>query len=345
MEAFAIIFVILIVIVISSKFINANLSRIVKLGNDLLDVDELTIKRFMHSLQASRAQKLINSFDPKKGEDSQKFINFLVFYLLGNIKIDEFISLAQKIKNKGYDYEISHEDFAEMAGYFKTSDIDKIAFDKAKKYEDMVSSYRFILVFGGARLRSAEDFSKNNNDDLSENDLGISDLQNESSITSIYRREPRLMFNETWRRVGWIIATKFNDKFHLVRLDIVPNTELSIRFYEKFFELPESDYFVFLSEEVVLTDEEESNLPETCTIKIFDPKKNILFKSKVVTKYVEVDLIFMLSNDDNQSIKLLNILKSNVALLFEITDNNNVLIRFELDSNRSTSAAIASILE
>ncbi|GAC28605.1 hypothetical protein [Brumicola pallidula] len=345
MEAFALVVVILIIIVIASKLMNSDLSRIVKLGSDLLELDESTTKRFLHSLNASRAQRLLNSFDPQKGADSQKFIKFLVFYLLGSLRLNEFITLVLKIKKKGYDYKLSHDDFTYIAGHFKASDLEKFPFEKAKEYEDMVLSDRFTLMLGGAKLRSAADSLKNNNDDFSENDIGISDLKNETSITGIYRRERRLTFSETWQRVEWIIATKFNGKFHLINLDIVPDTELSANFYEKFFTLPKSDYFVFLSEEIVLTDDEEASLPETCTIRIFDPDKNIVFKSKVVPRYVDVDvnLIFMLSNSDSEFTKLLKILKSNISLVFEITDDENVLIRFELDGKRNASAAICSI--
>jgi hypothetical protein len=345
MEVFAVVVVILIIIIITSKLMTSDLSRIVKLGSDLLGLDASTTKRFLHSLNASRAQKLIDSFDPKKGSDNQRFINFFVLYLLGSLRLNEFIILLLKIKEKGYDYKLSQEDFADMAGYFKTNDLEKFAFEKSKEYEDMVLSDRFTLVLGGAKLRSAEDSSKNSNDDFSEYDLGISDLKNDSSITGIFRREPRLMFSETWQRVGWTIATKFNDKFHLINLDIVPNTELSANFYEEFFILPETESFVFLSEEIVLTDEEEANLSEKCTIRIFDPDNNVVFKSKVVTRYVDVDMIFMLSNNECQLIKLLKILESNISLFFEITDDENVLIKFQLDEKRSTSAAISCISE
>lgn len=343
MDAFAVIVFILIIVVVASKLMTSDLSHIVKLGDKLLGLEESTSKRFLHSLDASKAQHLINCFNPQKGGDSQKFISFMVFYLLGSIRLNDFILLVTEIKKKGYDYKLSHEEFIEIAGYFKTGNLEKFSFEKAKAYEEFVLSNRFTLVLGGAKLRATEESSKNASDKFSEHDLGISDLNNGTSITGIYRREPRLNFSETWRRVGWSIATKFNDKFHLMSLDIVPNTDLSTKFYNEIFTLPESDYFVFLSEEIVLTEAEEACLPVVCTFRVFDSDRSVVFKSKVAVRYADCDLIFMLSNNESQSTRLLNILKSSVTVFFEIRDDENVLVTFELDKSRNASAAISSI--
>lgn len=343
MDTFVVVVFIIVILVIASKLITSDLSHIIKLSNELLGLDESTSKRFLHSLNASTAQNLINSFNPKKGADSQKFINFMIFYLLGSIKLNDFILLVIEIKKKGYDYKLSHQDFVEFASFFKTSNLDELAFERAKAYEDFVLSNRFTLVLGGAKLRTNEESSKNARDCFSENDLGISDLKNDTSITGIYRRESRLMLSETWQRVGWSIATKFNDKLHLVNLEIAPSTEIFKAFYEDFFTLPDSDYYVFISEEMILTDDEEASLPEECIIRIFDRDKNIVYKTKAAIRYTVDDLTFMLSNNNSQLNKLLKILKSSHTLFFEIRDNENLLMKFELDENRSASAAISSI--
>lgn len=343
MDVFVVIVFIVIIAVVVSKLITSDLRHIVNLGANLLELDESTSKRFLHSLHAAKAQHLINSFNPQKGGDIQKFISFMVFYLLGSLRLNDFILLVTEIRKKGYDYKLSHEDFIEIAGYFKNSNLADFSLKKAKEYEEFVLSDRFTLVLGGAKLRDAGETSKSSNDELSEYDLGISDLNNDTSITGVYKREPRLNVSETWRRVGWSIATKSNDKFHLISLDIVPNTNLSKTFYNELFILPESDYFVFLSEEIVLTESEVASLPESCTLRVFDYDRDVLFKSNVALRYNDCDLIFMLTNNESQSNRMLKILKSSVTLFFEVIDDENILVKFELDKNRNTSAAISSI--